>query len=100
MARTGRPPKIQSEDSVHLVAIVQSDRIATLDEIGQGFKRRIGIDVHEQTIPKLLDKLGIQRVPSDEAIVIKQREPGLRRYGYRGSGSNETYLCISFQWDG
>ena len=75
MARTGRPPKIQSEDSVRLVAIVQSDRTTTLDEIGQEFKRRIGIDVHEQTIAKTLDKLGIRRVPSDEAIVISRKNP-------------------------
>lgn len=82
MARTGRPPKIRLEDSVHLAAIVQSDRTATLDEIRQEFKRRTGIDVHEQTIVKTLSKLGIRRVSSDEAVVVERAEPGPRRYGY------------------
>lgn len=100
MGRTGRPPKIRSENSVHLVAIVRSDRTATLDEIGQEFKRRTGIDVHEQTIAKTLDRLGIRRVPSDEAVVIKQGEPGSRRYGYtdvhRRHGPEQTYpSCLT-----
>lgn len=82
MARTGRPPKIQADDAEHLVAIVQSDRMATLDEIRQEFRRRTGIDVHEQTIIKTLGKLGIRRVSSDKAVVVKQAEPGSPRYGY------------------
>lgn len=100
MARTGRPPKIQTEDSAHLVAIVESYRTATLDEIRQEFKRRTGIDVHEQTIVKTLVKLGIQRVPSVQAVRVEQAEAGPRRYGYteahRRHEAEQTYpSCLT-----
>lgn len=82
IARTGRPPKILGEDSSHLVALIESDRTATLDEIRLEFKRRTGVDVHAQTIINTLGKLGIRRVPKDEAVALKQAEPAPRRYGY------------------
>lgn len=78
----GRPPKIQGDDIGHLVAIVQSDPTATLDEIRREFHRRSGIDAHEQTIVATLRKHGIRRVPSDEAVVVESAAPGPRRYGY------------------
>ncbi|WP_083953737.1 arginase family protein [Thauera butanivorans] len=86
MARTGRPPKIQADDAEHLVAIVQSDRTATLDEIRQEFRRRTGIDVHEQTIIKTLGKLGIRRVSSDKAVVT--------------TNNGKTLRLIFPQWEG
>lgn len=82
MANPGRPLKIQAADAVHLVAIVESDRTATLSEVRQEFKRRTGIDAHEHTIVKVLNKLGIRRVPNDQAVVIEQAAPAAKRYGY------------------
>lgn len=81
MAKMGRPAKIQADDATQLVAIVESDRTATLSEVRHEFKRRTGIDVHEQTIVKTLRKLGIQRVPSEQAVCV-ERKPNARRYGY------------------
>lgn len=81
MAKMGRPAKIQADDATHLVAIVESDHTATLTEIRHELKRRTGIDVHEQTIVKTLRKLGIQRVPSAQAVSI-ERKVSARRYGY------------------
>jgi transposase len=84
MAKTGRPTKIQAADAAHLMAIVQADRTATLDEIRQEFKRRTGIEVHAQTIIKALRQHGIRRVSSRQAVTIvaKPAPARPRRYGY------------------
>ena len=37
--------------------------------------------MHEQTIVKTLRKLGIQRVPSEQAVCV-ERKASARRYGY------------------
>lgn len=80
---------------------MQSDRTATLDEIRQEFKRRTGIDVHEQTIVKTLGKLGIRRVASEKAVVVKRAEAGaMPRYGYteghRRHEAEQTYpSCLT-----
>ena len=44
MAKMGRPAKIQADDATQFVAIVESDRTATLGEVRHQFKRRTGID--------------------------------------------------------
>lgn len=82
MASMRRPPKIQGEDSSHLVALIESDRTTTLDEVRPEFKRRTDIDVHAQTIIMTVGTLGIQRVPKDEAVALKLAEPNPRRNGY------------------
>ena len=82
MPRTGRPLKIQAEDVAHLVAILQSDATASLEEIRTEFKRCTGIDVHTQTIIKTLRNHGIKRVGSRDAVVVKKAAPAPVRYGY------------------
>ena len=55
----------------HLVAIVQSDPTATLEEIRREFQRRSGIEAHTRTILVTLRKHGIRRRPSHEAVVLE-----------------------------
>lgn len=57
MAKMGRPAKIQADDAMQLVTIVESDRTATLNEVRHEFKRRTGIDVHEQIVVQTLRRL-------------------------------------------
>lgn len=82
MAKTGRPEKIRAEAVEQLLAIVQLDPTATLEEIRVELRRRSGIDAHEQTIQTTLGRQGIVRVPSRDAVVVKQAKSEVRRYGY------------------
>ena len=66
----------------HLVAIVQSDPTATLEEIRREFQRRSGIEAHTRTILVTLRKHGIRRRPSHEAVVLEPAAAQPRRYGY------------------
>jgi transposase len=82
MVKTGRPEKIRAEAVEQLLAIVQSDPTATLEEIRIELRRRSQIDAHEQTIAATLRRQGIMRVPSHEAVVVAPAASEVRRYGY------------------
>ncbi|MCD1606612.1 hypothetical protein SAMN05216194_10697 [Stutzerimonas kunmingensis] len=43
----GRPRKLQGDHVAILVAIVESDPTATLEEIGAELARRTGLSVHQ-----------------------------------------------------
>ena len=72
MSKIGRPAKIQGEHPALLAALVESDPTTTLGELRAVFAQRTGIDAHEQTIVSTLQKFGVRRDPSREAVVVEQ----------------------------
>lgn len=78
----GRPTKVSDEHAAVLVQIVESDRTATLDEIGAELFRRIGLKVSGPTLVSTLRRQGMERVASHEAVVVERAEPAPARYGY------------------
>ncbi len=82
MGKRGRPVKIQGDQEAALMQIVDANPTATLDEIGAELTRRSGVVVHAQTLVSTLRRLGIERVPSREAVVVESAESAPNRYGY------------------
>jgi len=85
MGKRGRPAKLSAADRRELVAIVEAQPTATLEEIRQELARRTGVTAHKQTIEKALRAGGFQRKRSG-ASVASEREPAKgARYGYAAS---------------
>lgn len=82
MGTSGRPAKIQGEHEAILAQIVESDPTATLAEIGSELTRRTGLKVHGQTLVSTLERRGINRVPSKDAVNVEIAAPTSARYGY------------------
>lgn len=73
MTGTGRQPETRPEDIVHLLAIVQSDPTAALEEMREEFRRPIVATSRKQ---------GIRRVPSQETAGVGPAARGVRRYDH------------------
>lgn len=82
MAKRGRPPKIQDEHRAVLVAIVEANAMATLDEIRGEFARQTGLQVHGQTIVAALRKAGIERSLDRSGVKVEAASGTPPRYGY------------------
>lgn len=82
MEKSGRPIKIQGDHESILVQVVESNPTVTLDELGAELTRRTGLAVHSQTLVSTLRRLGIERVPSSEVVVVENAAQAPARYGY------------------
>ena len=82
MAKRGRPYRITDEQRDVLLAIVEATPGATLEEIRGELKRQAGIEVHRQTIEKVLKEAGLQRRAGASGLCVAQVSAEEKRYGY------------------
>ena len=82
MANRGRPCKVAGEDRTALIAIVEQNPMATLDEVQVELARRTGLEVHRETVERALRAAGIERRPSASSVRVEVSEARISRYGY------------------
>ena len=82
MSKRGRPLKLGAEQRRELSAIVEADRTATLEEIGQELQRRTGVKAHGQTLVAALQDAGWSRLRDGSGLEIKPADSEESRYGY------------------
>jgi predicted Zn-ribbon and HTH transcriptional regulator len=82
MSKRGRAPKLTAEQREELSAIVAAHRTATLEEIGQEWRRRTGITAHGQTLVAALEAAGWSRVRDGSGLEIKPADGQASGYGY------------------
>ncbi len=82
MAQRGRPRKLQVEHRSALVAIVETNPTATLEEIQGELARRTGVQAHAQTILAALHEAGVVRSRDGSAVPVERIAQTTPRYGY------------------
>jgi transposase len=103
--RVGRPPKLNSEQSQELVALVRDNPMLSLDDVVWAFRRRTGIAISTATASKYLLREGFERSrpkrSSPDAARPQETVPAAddapKRYGYteahRDPGDSDRYPC-------